>query len=265
MIATLGLVLFLAEKPAVSCATLGNEVWNRLTTAAASMEPENAREAVYEEATQDATTCPDHEKIAYVRLRTLELGVGDIRLMGTRIELGRSLSRAFPRSAAIATVRARLEGSTSLARQAASLDPSYAPAQVTLATRLLADRDPAGARRALDAVRDLAVVDDGYTVLARLRWSQGDVDGAIQAARRELGERPLGVEPGGGPPEQAAIDQAHEILGLAYLRKGALDKAAPHLLLAKQAGLEDARKAVAGADRALRRALLRARRAPGRD
>jgi hypothetical protein len=146
-----------------------------------------------------------------------------------------------------------------LARRAVALDPGYGPAQVALAARLAANGDITGARRTIDAAGDLAVIDDGFAVLARIRWAQGDVSGAIEAAERQITGRQIAAEPGGGPPEQAAIDEAHEILGLAYLEKGALDRAAPHLLAARAAGSQKARQAVERADPALRKALMRAR------
>jgi hypothetical protein len=243
-----------------SCQTLENEVWTRLTTSEAAMDAESARGMLYEEATGDAQQCPQSERIAYVRLRVLELGAGDAQLEAQRVELGRKLVRSFPRSARIATVVARLERSAPLARQAVGLDPAYAPAGVALAALLFGSGDTTGAQAAISATPDIAAVENGFAVLARIRWASGDVDGTIEAAQRQLAGRKMPIEPGGGV-RQAADDEAHELLGVAYLKKARPDRAAPHLIAASEAGSARARQIVRSADPALRRALARARKA----
>lgn len=256
MIVPLIAALMATGAGAPPCPVLEEEVWHRLTASEATMEPENARAAVYEEATEDSSDCPKSERIAYVRVRAVELGVGNASIDTKKGDLAQRLAQAFPKSSRIATVRARVEGSVDLARKAVSLDPSYSPAAVALAALVLSSGDAAGAQSAIDRAKNLSAVEDGYVVLARIKWAQEDVAGAIDAANRALSGRQIPIEPGGG---RTVDGQAHEILGLAYLKKGEPDKAAPHLLEA-QALSGRVRSILKNPDPALRKALAKARR-----
>jgi hypothetical protein len=104
----------------------------------------------------------------------------------------------------------------------------------------------------------LARIDDGFTVLAQVKWARGDAAGAIDAANRELkGRDAVRVEPGGG--DVRAIGAAHEILGLAYLKRGQPTQAAPHLIEA-EAGSQRVQETVRNAGPALRKAIARCKR-----
>ncbi len=179
----------------------------------------------------------NNESLAYVRLRSAELATERLATDDARVKadraLAQQLSKDFPASARIATVWARYDRSVDRARQAVAIDPRYAPARVALANALVDAGDVIEAKRVIEAVKNLANLDDGFTVLARVRWAEGNAKGAIEAASKELkGRDAIGVEPGDG--DVRAIAKAHEVLGLAYVKQGKPDKAAPHLVAAEE-------------------------------
>jgi tetratricopeptide (TPR) repeat protein len=223
------------------------------------MEPEVAVGAVYGEATRVAAACADNEAIAYLRLRTAELGAGqpfgaspadvDWRRMA------REIAPHFPRSARLATIAARAIGSVEAARAAASLDPTYAASQVALAAAQTRAGDATAALATLQAVANLEAVSDGLVVLARARLDSGDTKGAMQAAKRGLHDRGLAsVEPDANDPRPVA--EAHAVLGLTYLRLGKRRDAARELTAAGSLS-DTARDAITRADPQLRRELAR--------
>ena len=243
-----------------SCAVLEQGFSNELSVSRMTMEPESARARIFDEATAASKRCRESEGIAYVRVRAIELGTR-VQSQGQApdskgLELVREISKGFPKSARIATVRARLEGTTDFARIATSLDPSYGPAQVVLAFTLLSSGDVSGARAAIDRVNDLSGLDDGYAVLARIKWAQGDLSGAKQAANLELngGRRAHGIEPGGDGAKAQA--QAHETLALAYIKEHRANQAVPHLMNADPES-KQVRSLLEHPDAALRKAIAR--------
>jgi tetratricopeptide (TPR) repeat protein len=251
---------------ATPCAALAQELREALAASVMAMEPEGARRAVYDRATEAAGRCPADERLAYLRLRAVELGAeaplddhdNDAK-RAAPTKLARELTRQFPRSAAIATVAARCEGTVEAARKAVALDAAYPPAQVALAAALLDAGDAAAARTVIDAVKELGGLDDGYAVLARIEWAQGDSAGAMAAANKELkGRQAFGLEPGGG--DLRGLAEAHEVLGRAYIQRRQLDRAAPHLLAAESLS-QRVQALLASADPALARAVAKARRA----
>jgi hypothetical protein len=246
-----------------SCSVAAQELWDKLALSAMAMEPEGARKSVYERATEASRRCPTDERLAYLRLRAAELGAGSLMSHDANEaehrRLARELAAQFPRSVRIATIAARYEGTVDLARKAVALDASYPPAQVALASALLADGDPVAAQRAIERVTDLATTDDGFAVLARIQWAQGDLAGATEMAKRQLrGRDPVGLEPGGGTAR--GMYRAHEVLGLAYLKQAQLELAAPHLIAAEPES-KRVQELLRTATPALRRAVARARRA----
>jgi tetratricopeptide (TPR) repeat protein len=245
-----------------SCDVVANSLSNELSASSMAMEPEGRRQAIYDRATTAGARCGNSEALAYVRLRASELTTeratsDDPRMKAFRL-LAHELSKQFPASARIATICARSEGSVDRARQAVAIDPRYAPAQVALANALVDSGDVAKAKTVMDGLKGLANLDDGFTVLARVRWAEGDAKGTIDAASKELkGRDAIGVEPGGGDAQ--AIAKAHELLGLAYAKQGKPEKAAPHLVLVEQTSAS-AREAIRDASPALQNAIAKARR-----
>lgn len=224
-----------ADAGKTPCPILEAGLMRELSTSQVRMEPEIARASVGEKAAEALKHCPNSEPIAYVCARAAELGTRVLSSDESRdahdLDVVRSTAKAFPNSVRIATIRSRIDGTLESARAAAALDPSYAPAQVALASALLASGDTAGGRKAIEGVKDLAALDDGYAVLARIKWAAGDVAGAKQAANLELkGRRSEGGEPGGIGTR--GIAQAHEVLALVAIKARKWNEAASHLLLA---------------------------------
>lgn len=246
-----------------SCDVVASSLSNELSTSSMAMEPEGRRQAIYDRATAAATRCVDSEALEYVRLRAAELSTERVAGDDARVKAFRSLaqdlSKQFPASARIATICARSEGSVDRARHAVAIDPEYAPAQVALANALVDAGDVLGAKKVMEGLKSLAKLDDGFAVLARVRWAEGDTKGAIDAATREIrGRDAIGVEPGDG--DVHGVAKAHEVLGLAYAKQGKPEKAAPHLVLAEETSAA-ARDAIRDATPALRKAIARARAA----
>lgn len=244
-----------------SCAVVARSLSKDLVASSMAMEPEGRRQAIYDQATEATSRCQDDEPLAYVRLRSAELAVGpmatdEIRKQ-TFMKLAQDLSKQFPKSVRIVTIAARSDGSVDGARRAVALDPNYAPAQVALAVALLDAGNTVEARTTIDGVKNLVALDDGFTALARVKWAQGDTKGAIAAANKELkGRAAFGVEPGAGDTQ--AIVRAHEVLGLAYVKIGKFDQAAPHLLAAQPIS-KAVQDVMNGAPPPLRRAIATAR------
>jgi tetratricopeptide (TPR) repeat protein len=217
-----------APDPGVACAESEAQLRRQLIGTEVQMEPAAARLRVHEAADQALQSCPHSEGIAYLSVRAAELVPPDDDDPTFSKFLDRLMGR-FPKSARIATVKARWDKTLVSAQRAAALDGTYGPAQVVLAQALLRAGDVAGADAAIKRVKDLAHLDDGFAVLAQVKWAQGDLDGAMESARKELsGGR---VDPTVEPISDAAlaIARAHEILGYAYLRLGKAEKAVPHL------------------------------------
>jgi tetratricopeptide (TPR) repeat protein len=257
------LIFTLAQGPGVEkasfCSSAESQLWHELTVSEVSMNAESARLRIHERAAETLERCPDSERLAYVSLRAAELGPAQEEPDSGLVAFARELCGRFPRSARIATVRARLERSVDSARKAVTIDPTYPPAQVALANALLAAGDVAGARLALDGIKELAAVENGYAVLASVKWAQGDATGAIQAANRQLARSPSLTPSEPGSDAATARTRAHEILGLSYLKLNQPDRAAPHLLEAEPHS-KQVHALLQRADPALRRALARYRR-----
>jgi hypothetical protein len=248
------------------CSETESELWKTLTDSVMAMEPEDSYRSVYERATAVVQECPDSERIAYLRLRAAELRAQVLTSNDTQRReqrrLADELAARFPGSVKIATLRARLAGTVEAARSATAIDTSYVPAQVALASALLVAGDAAGADAILHRIKDLRRLDDGFTVLARTRWALGNLAGAVDAANREINGRDmLGVEP--GADDVRAIAGAHEILGLALVKKGQTRRAVPHLAAAAPFSRR-VQEFLQSADPALRRAVERSKRASDR-
>ena len=215
---------------------------------------------VVRQGTLASQQCPSSETIAYVRLRAAELTEVLTKPAGARagvVDAEQTAAR-FPKSVRIATVAARVEQDTESAEYALSIDPSYTPARVALASALLKKGMPDKARAALETVKDLNRTSDGYSVLASARLEAGDAAGAAQSAKFALTNREaLAIEPDAGDPRPAVI--AHTVLGIAMIKLGKYEDAARHLLDASSQS-EEARNILKQGDPKLKAALVELRR-----
>jgi DNA-binding SARP family transcriptional activator len=107
----------------------------------------------------------------------------------------------FPKSARIATVRARLTSSVEDAQRAISVDPQYGPAVVALAAALLKRGDVDGAKRTIESVKSLERISDGYKVEAEILLAARLPKAAAEAARKQISRGSLNpIEPDAGDP-----------------------------------------------------------------
>lgn len=246
------------------CHARARSVFGRLATARVAKEPEDAIRAAFQQAAQDLAECPSEEELWYLLLRSAELGGNPyaVKVQGIEIDdlkpAADAVYKLWPRSARVATIRARALGTVEAAREAAALDSSYSPAQVALGAALLEAKDAQGARQVLERVSELERIPRGYALLARARLETGDAEGAIAAALKEPGPRLTNpVEP--GARDERPAREAREVMGLAQLATHRYDKAARILLGVAAEGSVSARTALEKADANLRRALLRLR------
>ena len=233
IVAVLATFLAVESTALASCDELADKLQDTLDRAKMAMEPESNIGAIYDWATEAKDRCVSDERIAYLRLRASELGAGNTvgRQPLSALQQWRSLSQAmtrqFPNSARIATIQARASGTVEDARRAVALDPSYAPAQVALASALVTT-DPAGAAARLSSLKQLGAVSDGYTLLACARFALHDFDGAAKAASLALrGRESSLIEPDGRDPRP--LSKAHEILGLIDLERRNYRASVAHL------------------------------------
>lgn len=227
-------------------------------------EPESAIGGIYDRATESEAQCPNSEPIAYFRLRAAELGRGRPMFDAGKFhpeelkDMAAKAALRFPRSARIATARARIVGTVAAAEQAVALDPNYAPAQVALAAALLQSGQAAEARALLERTPHLAATTDGFSVLARAALDMQDVKAARRAARMALtGLDPDLVEPDARDPRP--VLSAHETLGIIALEQKEYSEAARHLLIAADNSTQAA-QLLANANPAFQKAIRRARR-----
>jgi tetratricopeptide (TPR) repeat protein len=246
------------------CASDERAFAKRFSMAVVAMEPESVLGGIYDRATDSERRCPQSEAIAYFRLRAAELGRGGPIVRPAEADsaqletMATEAYKRFPRSARIATARARILGGLEPAKQALGLDPTYAPAKVALAAAMLASGQATEARDLLEQVPNLGSTSDGLTVLARARLKARDLGGAQKAAQLALRGRNIDlVEPDARDPRPEL--GAHEILGMISLEKKQYSEAAKHLLIAAQ-NSADAQSALANANSDFRRAIEKARK-----
>jgi hypothetical protein len=136
-------------------------------------------------AVRELRKCPTSEGTWYEILRARELLGCDPR---RTLEFAERARQALPRSAAIATVRARLLGTLPAAKEAVALAPRYLPAELALVSALLDDGRIEEASAALNS-STLARKAEASGLRARLRLSRRDYRGALAELRR--GGRPI--------------------------------------------------------------------------
>jgi hypothetical protein len=136
-------------------------------------------------AVRELRKCPTSEGTWYEILRARELLGCDPR---RTLEFAERARQALPRSAAIATVRARLLGTLPAAKEAVALAPRYLPAELARVSALLDDGRIEEASAALNS-STLARTAEASGLRARLRLSRRDYRGALAELRR--GGRPI--------------------------------------------------------------------------
>jgi len=193
--------------------------------------------------------CSTSEGAWYAILRARELlGCDPRRTLG----LVDQARRLVPKSAPIATLRARLMGTALVAKEALALDPSYVPAQLALASALLDDG------RVGEASAILRKLDypEAKGLKARVRFSRRDYRGAVselgQGGAYVLGGDIFLLEPNAGLRWPWNDDQ---VLALAYAELGKADAGARHLFDDHVGSLSELRAAVVQRTKASQRLM----------
>jgi hypothetical protein len=163
-------------------------------------------------------------------------------------------SERFPKSARIATVRARVLGTAEAAQKAIALDGAWVPAKVALASAQVATSDFNTAVRTLAAAGDLSRIPGAQTLLGRAKLMSGDAAGALAALSAE---KPIAspLEPTTLAHDRQVARDATEWTGLAALALGKTDQAIVALVSAASDGGELALKQLRSADPAVKKAV----------
>jgi hypothetical protein len=242
--ATLVIALTAPAAAADGCAGLAESFDSRLALSRGAMDEDGAFVLLLRGAEADLRACPELEPQRYAVARLAELGysAGDARRANGPDPHAKTLTeaalRAFPRSARIATVAARLDGSVEFARRAVMIDPDYAPARVALAVALAASGDARGALAMLPASGQPA-----STLIARARISlaAGDARATLADALAAGKATPRELEP---MPGRDAVRDKEELLGLSLRALGRPAEARRRLESAASLGSAAARRAL---------------------
>ena len=223
--------------PADSCLQTQAALERALDSVQLEMEPESTLRRVYSEATSATQRCPTVEGLAYILVRSAELGrgalVGHLPTNGAPElpKLAAAAAERFPRSARILTVEARISRKPEVGRRALAADPQYIPARVALADILVQSGDWRGAEAILANTQGLDATNDGLVVLAVIKLEKGDARGALAKADQALrGRRGEPIEPDARDPRPVA--RAHAVAARAALSLRRFNEAAVHLLQA---------------------------------
>lgn len=229
MIAAL-VVAVIAGSPAAApedCSRSERWLAGTLETAQFAKEPEGVVRTVFDAASSALQRCPDSEGLAYLRVRSAELGrgvlVGSAPPGGSAElrDLAAKAAERFPGSARILTVVARVSRDEPIARRAVGVSPGYVPARVALADILIDRGEWREAERVLGDGRGLDATSDGLAVLARVELAKGDARRALATAKRAMARRrPELVEPDAGDPRPLARAEQVAARAKAALRAG---------------------------------------------
>jgi hypothetical protein len=219
------------------CSRTQTALENALESAQFQKEPESGLRRIYSEANKATQRCPAAEGVAYVLVRSAELGrgvlVGQLPINGAPElpKLTAAAAEKFPKSARILTVDARVSRDAETARRAMAADPKYIPARVALADILVQSGDWHGAEASLDNAQGLNATNDGLVVLALIKLEKGDARGAFAKANQALsGRRAEPIEPDARDPRPVA--RAHAVAARAALSLRRFNDAADHLVQA---------------------------------
>jgi hypothetical protein len=183
--------------------------------------------------------CATSEGAWYAILRARELLGCDPR---RTLEMVDQAQRLVPKSVWIATLRARVLGTTNAAKEALALDPAYLPAQLALASALLDE----GKLREASAVLRKIDYPEAKGLKARVRLDRREYRGALselgQGGAYVLGGDIFLLEPNAGLRWPWNDDQ---VLGLAQAELGRADVGARILLSDHVGTLPELRTAVA--------------------
>jgi hypothetical protein len=234
---------------AIGCAEVASSIAQRLGEVAFVQDQAGVFRAVFEHGYESYPNCSESEPIAYALARTAELGFArlpidiDGRKLSTVNELVEALAARHPRSARIATVRARRLVTIVSAEAALAIDSSYPPAVLALAAAKLAADDPKAALKLLDGLRKVNSLPGFHTLRARILFADGNSRAAVREASQDArGNWTDAIEPF---LTMAVRRDAEEALGRALLGAGKRSQGISHLRSAADMGSDAAKQALA--------------------
>lgn len=221
---------------AAGCQDLEAAVQARVATLATANDDVGAFRTIGDEALTALKQCPQSARLWYLAARSAEVLEGPMagRAFAGSGGLAGIVHEAVahhPRSAPIATIAARLDGTTASARKAVALDSSYAPARRALATALARDGAVAEALRlaTVESARNL-----DHLARAKVLLAAGRAAEAVTDARKALAKgNPDTSEPA---PSVELQREAYEVLGFAYSKQGKTSDAEKAFRIAAAAG-----------------------------
>jgi hypothetical protein len=227
---------------AADCAEVARAFAAELTLSAGAANEDGALRRLQESALSGIRSCPDLEPQLYIAARTAELGyaAGAPRGNGPTVEarnLAYEASMRQPRSARIATVLARIDGTVAAARRAYEIDPNYTPARLQLVLALAA----AGSKgEALSLLPSGKMMDTASERIARARVLLAAGEAQAAAGEAEAAHRARKPEAEIVPGRDLERD-AQEVLGFALLASHRVNQAESHLKAAAALGSTKAR------------------------
>jgi hypothetical protein len=219
------------------CARAERDAQAQMTLAAAAADMDGALRTLHVAVREAAARCPDSEPLSYIAARTGELGYGDDpRASGPSPQARQFTEDAMarhPDSVRLATVLARIDGSSASARHAYDLDKTYVPARLALALALANEGNSAEALKLVPAVNTKNLTVSAGIARARVLLAAGRGSDAVHdaSAARKAPGREIEIV----PPRDLERD-AQEVWGLALIAAGQPRQAAPHLKTAAALG-----------------------------
>ena len=232
------LVLLLASIAAygASCRDLEENAESRVSMLGVVEDDLGSFRSLGDEALDGVKQCPTSERLWYFAARSAEVlevpmsGKAFAEFGGLKGIVADAVSHV-PKSVAIATIAARLDGSAAAARRALVLDPEYAPARRALAVALAKE---GAIDQALRLCRSKKPVDVDHLTRATVLLAANRAPEAANEAEKALaaGNRDL-TEPA---PSTAIQRDANEVLGFALLKQGRESAAERAFRIAAAAG-----------------------------
>jgi tetratricopeptide (TPR) repeat protein len=191
--------------------------------------------AIGDAALEGVKACPQSERLWYLAARSAEVlegssGGAAFPEAGSARKIAQQAAAHVPRSAAVATVLARVDQTEQSARMAYDLDPHYAPARRALALALARKGSFDDARKLVTPAAGAA----DLTARARVLLAAGKPGEAAAEAQKALKRpRPDAAELS---PTTEILREANEVLGFALLAQGRTREALRALHVAASTG-----------------------------
>jgi hypothetical protein len=216
---TLILLLASVGAYAADCHALEESVESQVSMLDTAEDDLGAFRSIGDEALQAVKQCPDSARLWYLAARSAEVlevpmsGKAFAEFGGLKKIVDEAVSH-IPKSAAIATVAARVDGGVEAARKAVALDSAYLPARRALAVALARTGAIGEALRLCQAKTP---VSSDHLTKARVLLAANQAPEAANEAGKALIARRDPAEPA---PAVEIQREGNEVLGFALLKEG---------------------------------------------